>query len=106
NGSWPGGESKKKLKKYFVGRSSPSPLMPPGRRNCCISATGALSACQIPERSGLPLSRGGGADRFGVPSRVRGTVGSWYTAHWALTYRGATTSTVNNHAIRFLNVPP
>src|SRR5262245_29326338 len=79
--------------------------MPPGRRNRCISATGALSGCQIPERSGLPLSRGTGADKFGLPSRVRGTVGSRYTAHWALTYRGAATSAINNHASRFLNGP-
>src|SRR5215467_4434856 len=75
--------------------------MPPGRRYCPISATGALSACQIPERSGLPLRRGARADRFGLPSGVRGIIGSRYTAHGALTYRGTANNAVIKNALRF-----
>src|SRR5690349_7567849 len=43
-----------------------------------------LSACQIPERSGLPSDfRGAGAERSGLPSFVRGMplVGTF--SHWA-----------------------
>src|SRR5689334_10684150 len=39
---------------------------------------------QIPERSGLPSAvLGARADRFGLPSRVRGTPGVGYRSHCA-----------------------
>src|SRR2546428_11027587 len=38
----------------------------------------------MPDRSGFPSAvRGVGAVRFGLPSRVRGTLGSRGFAHWA-----------------------
>src|SRR5437763_2234675 len=38
----------------------------------------------IPDRSGFPSAvRGAGAVRFGLPSSVRGTLGSRGFAHWA-----------------------
>jgi len=38
----------------------------------------------MPDRSGFPsAARGAGAVRFGLPSAVRGTLGSRGFAHWA-----------------------
>ncbi len=68
--------------KYFAGMASPRPFSPPGS-SFINSGIGAASACQIPERSGLPFAaRGAGAERFGFPFAVRGVPGTGYLIHW------------------------
>src|SRR5262249_34840881 len=49
------------------------------------SVRGARSACQTPLKSGLPLRRGGGAVKLGLPSLVRGVRGSGWFTHCAET---------------------
>ena len=46
------------------------PLQYNGVRKLTTALSGRRSACQTPERSGLPLTRGAGAVRFGLPSLV------------------------------------
>ena len=62
---------------WKVVRSSPGTLkvFKPGPYKRAISADGVGSTCHNPERSGLPFTRGAGADRFAFPSRPRGVPG-------------------------------
>src|ERR1700680_2967725 len=55
-----------------------------------LSPGGTGSVCQTPERSGLPLdARGAGAERLGLPSRVRGVPGVGWFNHWACAHTSA-----------------
>src|SRR5262249_48593438 len=58
----------------------------PGPRTLANSSRGVRSACHTPETSGLPLTRGAGAERFGLPSAVRGVLGSRWSSHCASTH--------------------
>src|SRR5437879_1233111 len=79
-GASAGLKSAKMFQKYLekVRGSSPGTtkgLTSPNKRS--FSPGGASSVCQTPEKSGLPPeARGEGAERFGLPSRVRGVCGS------------------------------
>src|SRR5262245_40982346 len=56
----------------------------PSLRSAARSKLYLMFESHIPDRSGFPSAvRGVGAVRFGLPSRVRGTLGSRGFAHWA-----------------------
>ena len=65
--------SQKMLLTYFV-ISPRSTWMFDGSvpRARIYSLTAVRSACQTPDKFGLPFTRGAGADKFGLPSLVRG----------------------------------
>src|SRR5579863_8238243 len=67
--------------KYFELGDSPKPYKPGPR--------GSASTCQIPERSGLPFTRGAGPVMFTLPSGVRGAPGVGLFSHWACADRQA-----------------
>ena len=59
------------------------------------------SLCHTPEKSGLPLaSRGAGASRFGLPSRVRGTPAVGYRIHCASSAMESAPKIITNRATR------
>src|SRR5262245_32015698 len=64
--------------------SGDPPISRPHSTNFANSGVQAifLPGCQMPEKSGLPSAdRGGGADRLGLPSAVRGTSGVGRCSH-------------------------
>src|SRR6266852_6626056 len=76
---------------------------------CTPSALGALvggGAFQSPERSGLPLSRGAGAVKIGLPSRVRGVPWSgWIHCAYVGTSSPVTATTVTLTLLIFMSIP-
>src|SRR5713226_2258436 len=63
-------------------------------------------ACQSPERSGLPLSRGAGAVRVGLPSRVRGVRWSgWIHCAYVGASSPVTATTVTLTLLIFMSTP-
>src|SRR5437016_6127447 len=70
-------KSQKRLNTYLetLGRSICKSKNPGGKARVS-SLRGVASASQRPERSGLPLRRGAGAVKLGLPSLVRGVRGS------------------------------
>src|SRR5579862_7660927 len=75
SGSSPGLKSDRMFLKYFELGDSPNPNRPGPR--------GSASTCQIPERSGLPFTRGAGPVIFTLPSAVRGAPAVGWFTHWA-----------------------
>src|SRR5579864_7884585 len=78
-GASAGLKSAKMFQKYLekVLGSSPGTTKGLTSPNKLASSPGAASSgCHTPERSGLPLIRGAGAERLGLPSLVRGVRGS------------------------------
>src|SRR6185295_7089708 len=78
NGVSSGLTSARMLNRYLVNVRGSSPgtdRAPTSPKRAVISASGVGSTCQIPERSGLPPTRGAGAARFTLPSLVRGAQG-------------------------------
>src|SRR6516162_8838579 len=67
------------FRKYLEFGDSPNPLRPCPR--------GSASTCQIPERSGLPFTRGTGPVMFTWPAGVRGAPGVGWFSHWARAHR-------------------
>src|SRR6266853_664202 len=73
-GASSGLKSARMLKKYL---EKVLGLSPSTSKTVEFSPGGANSVRQTPDRSGLPLeARGTGAERFGLPSRVRGVPGA------------------------------
>lgn len=73
-GASAGLKSARMLKKYL---EKVLGLSPGTSYSAEFSPGGANSVCQTPDRSGLPLeARGTGAERFGLPSLVRGVPGA------------------------------
>src|SRR5579872_4927390 len=84
----------------MFGSSSPNPLTPPGSRYGSSCLRGEPSTSQMPERSGLPLTRGAGAARLGFPSRVRGVAESRTFSHCAGLSSGAPKAAARIHRYR------
>ena len=63
-------------------------------------ARGSPGTCQMPERSGLPLSRGTGPVMLILPSRVRGAPAMGVCSHCASTVRPAATHAAATIAVR------
>src|SRR6185369_2642016 len=101
SGASSGLKSARTLRVYLlkVLRSSPGTLnVPkPGPYKRAISADGVGSTCHSPERSGLPFTRGAGADRLGLPSRVRGMPGVGECIHCACTPLESSAHRTNRH---------
>src|SRR5437867_1309797 len=68
-----------------------------------------FSGLQIPDRSGLPSgNRGAGADRFGAPSVVRGTLAAGTFVHCACrgSHTRTRTVTMKEAIMTFMHSPP
>jgi hypothetical protein len=75
--------------KYFELGDSPNPYWPGPR--------GSAAACQIPEMSGLPFTRGTAPVIFTLPSGVRGAPGVGRLSHWAWAHKQVPTNAIPIH---------
>src|SRR5438477_4306063 len=67
----------------------------------CAPQFARVSQPHMPLRSALPSAvRGAGADRFGLPSAVRGTPGVGCSSHWAEPAPGSATHHITVHSRR------